>query len=169
MIHAFGIVLGIWLLTFAAIALGVHFGMRFINRHIPVSIELHQSPATEVPRWLADLHRKLDLIINGQEIVMFDQAKILAALAKLEASDTAAVAAYTALRDQNKQLATQLTDVSAQLAGLQAGADTAAVQSAIDAIADKLSADADALTAGVAANPAVTNMPPATPPAPAAP
>lgn len=126
-------------------------------------IEFHHyhHPGNVVPPWAVDLNEKLDRILDNLEIIMFDQTKILAVVARLEADDTAAVAALTALRDQNKQVSAQLADVSQQLADLKAGGDTAAVQTAIDAIADRLGATADAVEAGVASNPAVTDMPPA--------
>jgi hypothetical protein len=114
-----------------------------------------------------DIFRQLGVITKLMERLMFDNTKLLASVARLEADDTAAIAALAALRDSNKQVAAQLADVSAQLAALKAGGDTAAVQAAVDAIADMLNADADAVEAAVAANPATPNLPP--PAAPAAP
>jgi hypothetical protein len=90
-----------------------------------------------------------------------DVQKLLAAVARLEADDSAALIALQALRDENKTTAAQLADVSAKLATLQAGGDTAALQTAIDDIVARLTTTADSVESGIANNPAVTNLPPA--------
>jgi hypothetical protein len=121
----------------------------------------HRHAAAEVPPWATVLARKLDLVIRNQEIIMLDTTKLLAVVARLKAVDTAALAALTAMRDQNKQAAAKLADLWQQLADLKAGADTTAVQTAIDAVADDLSKVADDVEAGVKDNTAVPDMPPA--------
>lgn len=105
----------------------------------------------------------LRIILRNQETIMFDQTKLLAAVARLQADDTAAVAALTALRDQNKDAVAQLATVSKQLADLQAGGDTKAVQDAIDAVTAQLNSTAEQVETGVNQNAQVPNMPPATP------
>lgn len=92
-----------------------------------------------------------------------DIQKLLAAVARLEADDSAALVALQSLRDQNKTTAAQLADVSAKLAALQAGSDITALQTSLDEIAARLTATADAVESGVANNPAVENLPPADP------
>lgn len=110
----------------------------------------------EVPWWAREQLRKGDLIIKLLERLMFDQTKLAAAVARLQADDTAAIAALNALRDQNKALAAQLAAISTT---------DPAVQSAVDAVADQLNATATEVETGIANNPATPDLPPVAPPA----
>src|SRR6266436_3744379 len=96
-----------------------------------------------------------------QETIMADVSKLQAIAARLQASDTAALAALQALKDQNTALAAQLSAVP--------GVADPAIQKAIDDAVAQLTSAADAVDAAVAANPATPNLTPspatpATPP-----
>ena len=87
---------------------------------------------------------------------MIDLAKLKDAVARLQASDTAALSALQTLKDQNTALA-------AQLATVQTGDPT--TQQAIDDVVKQLTQTADTVDAAVAANPSTPNLA-ASPPTP---
>src|SRR6266704_2489408 len=93
-----------------------------------------------------------------KENMMTDVAKLQEITARLQASDTAALAALQQLKDQNVALA-------AQLATIQTGDPV--TQKAIDDVVSQLTNTADTVDKAVAANPATPNLAasPATPPA----
>ena len=80
---------------------------------------------------------------------MIDLAKLKDAVARLQASDTAALSALQTLKDQNTALA-------AQLATVQTGDPT--TQQAIDDVVKQLTQTADTVDAAVAANPSTPNL-----------
>ena len=82
-----------------------------------------------------------------------DTSKLEAAVARLQASDSAAIAAYQTLKDQNTQLAAQLAAI------VVPPADTT-TQAAIDAVVTALTSTADTVDAAVTANPATPNLTP---------
>jgi hypothetical protein len=98
---------------------------------------------------------------------MIDVTKLLAAVARLKADDDAAVAMLTDLRNQNDISATQIKNLSDQLSALQAGADTSAIQTQLDAVADDLAASADKIEQAVQGNKAIPDLPPSPNPPPA--
>src|SRR6266446_3811104 len=120
-------------------------------------------PDPEVLRRLNVVGNKVDLT---QEKIMVDVSKLQAAAARLQASDTAALAALQVLKDQNVALAAQLSAIP--------GVSDPAVQKAIDDAVAQLTTAADTVDAAVTANPAVPNLAPSpvaapTPPPQAAP
>ncbi len=125
--------------------------------------EIHFKPDPEVLRRLNAIERKVDLVLDTQETMMIDVTRLQAIGARLQASDTAALAALQALKDQNTALAAQLT-------GIQTGDPT--TQKAIDDVVAQLTTSADTVDAAVAANPATPNLTPspaaAPPPGPTA-
>lgn len=124
-------------------------------------------PWAEAPPYGIELREMLSLVLANQEKTMIDLTKLQAQVARLQADDIAALAAYATLRDQNKAAQAQLATVSQQLADLQAGSDTTAVQKSIDDVAASLGATADSVEASIQQNTAVPDLPPAAP-APAA-
>lgn len=138
--------------------------MPWIIEHSVRVDHYHHYPASH--EVMDGMERLRGLITRILERLNMDLNKLLLAVARLEASDTRAIAALTALRDQNKAAQTQIEDLSKQLADLKAGADTTEIQAALDEVAARLGKTADAVEAGVENNPSVPNMPPAeTPPA----
>jgi acetoin utilization deacetylase AcuC-like enzyme len=115
--------------------------------HIHVHHYLHHS-WDEAPQ---DVKKMLSLVLTKLEILMTDVTKLQAIAARLQSSDTAALAALQALKDQNTALA-------AQLAAIQTG--DPATQAAIDAVVTALTSTADAVDAAVTANPATPNLKP---------
>ena len=113
--------------------------------------EIHFKPDPEVLRRLGEIENKVDLMLHKQERLMVDVSKLQAIGARLQASDTAALAALQALKDQNTALA-------AQLAGIQTGDPT--TQKAIDDVVTQLTTTADTVDAAVAANSATPNLAP---------
>jgi len=118
-------------------------------------LELHAvfEPDPEVLRRLEE-GSKVGLT---QETIMADVSKLQAIAARLQASDTAALAALQQLKDQNTALAAQLSAVPVS---------DPDVQKAIDDAVAQLTAAADAVDKAVAANPATPDLTPS--PAPAA-
>ena len=114
-------------------------------------------PDPEVLRRLDGEDNKVDL---NQETIMADVSKLQAIAARLQASDTAALAALQALKDQNTALAAQLSAVP--------GVADPAIQKAIDDAVAQLTSAADAVDAAVAANPATPNLTPSPAPSPQA-
>ena len=90
---------------------------------------------------------------------MADVSKLQAIAARLQASDTAALAALQALKDQNTALAAQLSAVPT--------VSDPAIQKAIDDAVAQLTQAADAVDAAVGANPATPNLDPSPAPPPA--
>ncbi len=113
-------------------------------------------PDPEVLRRLDGIEGKVDLTLENQETTMIDLAKLKDAVARLQASDTAALSALQTLKDQNTALA-------AQLATVQTGDPT--TQQAIDDVVKQLTQTADTVDAAVAANPSTPNLV-ASPPTP---
>ncbi len=113
-------------------------------------------PDPEVLRRLDGIEGKVDLTLENQETTMIDLAKLKDAVARLQASDTAALSALQTLKDQNTALA-------AQLATVQTGDPT--TQQAIDDVVKQLTQTADTVDAAVAANPSTPNLA-ASPPTP---
>ncbi len=113
-------------------------------------------PDPEVLRRLDGIEGKVDLTLENQETTMIDLAKLKDAVARLQASDTAALSALQTLKDQNTALA-------AQLAAVQTGDPT--TQQAIDDVVKQLTQTADTVDAAVAANPSTPNLA-ASPPTP---
>jgi len=117
-------------------------------------------PDHEVLRRLEEAD-KVDLK-QLQENMMTDVAKLQEITARLQASDTAALAALQQLKDQNVALA-------AQLATIQTGDPV--TQKAIDDVVSQLTNTADTVDKAVAANPTTPNLAaspaakPVTPPA----
>jgi small-conductance mechanosensitive channel len=111
----------------------------------------HHYPWDAAPQWAEDLQESLNLLNQKMEIVMTDTATLKAAADRLQASDTAALAALQGLKDQNTALA-------AQLAAVQTGDPT--TQAAIDAVVTELTSTADTVDKAVAANAAVPNLSP---------
>ena len=105
----------------------------------------------EPPPWAVELKHQGALILNRLENIMTDVTKLQAVAARLQASDTAALAALQSLKDQNTALA-------AQLAAIQTGDPT--TQAAIDAVVTELTGTADAVDQAVTANPATPNLAP---------
>lgn len=103
------------------------------------------------PARFAVLSEKLDLIIRNQGTIMTDLSALQAVAARLQASDTAALATLQTLKDQNTALAAQLAAIPTQ---------DPATQAAIDAVVTELSGTADAVDKAVAANPATPNLTP---------
>jgi hypothetical protein len=116
-----------------------------------IDVYHHFLPDSVVLNRLEVIERKTDHIIHQQEIIMTDVTKLQAVAARLQASDTAALAALQALKDQNTALA-------AQLAAIQTG--DPATQASIDAVVTALTSTADAVDAAVTANPATPNLTP---------
>ena len=112
-----------------------------------MQIEHIISWSTEPPPWATELKR---LILNRLEHIMLDIAKLQSVAARLQASDTAALATLQALKDQNTALA-------AKLAALPP-VDDPTTQSAIDAVVSSLTDTADKVDAAVTANPATPNL-----------
>jgi|SRR6266404_1362016 len=106
-------------------------------------------PDPEVLRRLDGIEGKVDLTLENQETTMIDLAKLKDAVARLQASDTAALSALQTLKDQNTALA-------AQLATVQTGDPT--TQQAIDDVVKQLTQTADTVDAAVAANPSTPNL-----------
>ena len=106
-------------------------------------------PDPEVLRRLDGIESKVDLTLENQETTMIDLAKLKDAVARLQASDTAALSALQTLKDQNTALA-------AQLATVQTGDPT--TQQAIDDVVKQLTQTADTVDAAVAANPSTPNL-----------
>jgi|SRR6266705_4959651 len=115
-------------------------------------------PDPEVLRRLDGEVSKVDL---EQEKTMVDVSKLQAAAARLQASDTAALAALQVLKDQNVALAAQLSAIP--------GVADPAIQKAIDDAVAQLTTAADTVDAAVSANPAVPNLDPSPAPAPTPP
>ncbi len=113
-------------------------------------------PDPEVLRRLDGIEGKVDLTLENQETTMIDLAKLKDAVARLQASDTAALSALQTLKDQNTALA-------AQLATVQTGDPT--TQQAINDVVAQLTQTADTVDAAVAANPSTPNLA-ASPPTP---
>src|SRR6266478_8131757 len=105
-------------------------------------------PDPEVLRRLNEEGNKVDLT---QETIMADVSKLQAIAARLQASDTAALAALQQLKDQNTALAAQLSAVPVT---------DPDVQKAIDDAVTQLTAAADAVDKAVAANPATPDLTP---------
>lgn len=118
-------------------------------------------PAPHLP---ANLTYQLGCITDALDLIMIDQTKVLAAVARLEAGNTAAIETLKQLRDSSKATAAQLDALTKQLADVPA--DTTAIETSLSALADRLNADADAIEKAVAANPAVPDLPPVEPAAP---
>jgi hypothetical protein len=93
----------------------------------------------------------LGIVVKNQEKIMIDVTALQAVAARLQASDTAALASLQALKDQNTALA-------AQLAAIQTSDPTA--QTAIDAVVKQLTDTANAVDSAVTANPATPNLAP---------
>ena len=112
-------------------------------------IEVHHifSWSTEPPPWATELRR---LIINRLDHIMLDITKLQSVVARLQASDTAALAALQALKDQN-------TAMAAKLAALPP-VDDPTTQKAIDDVVASLTDTADKVDAAVTANPATPNL-----------
>lgn len=117
-------------------------------------------PAPHLP---ANLAYELGRITEGLDKIMIDQTKLLAAVARLEAGNTVALATLTQLRDSNQAAAAQIAALTKQIAAIPA--DTTAIEASLSELADRLNNDAAAVEAAVQANPAVDNLPPAAPPA----
>lgn len=115
-------------------------------------------PAPHLP---SHLTYELGCITERLEIIMVDQTKLLAAVARLEAGNTVALATLAQLRDSNQAAAAQITALTQQLAAIPA--DTTAIEASLNDLADRLNKDAAAVEAAVQANPAVGNLPPAPP------
>lgn len=105
-------------------------------------------PDPEVLDRLDALSDKLDLL---QETIMIDVTALQAVAARLQASDTVALAALQALKDQNIALAAQLAAIPVQ---------DPATQTAIDAVVTSLTSTADAVDKAVTANPQTPNLTP---------
>lgn len=82
---------------------------------------------------------------------MIDVTALQAVAARLQASDTAALAALQALKDQNTLLAAQLAAIPVQ---------DPATQAAINDVVTSLTSTADTVDKAVAANPQTPNLTP---------
>lgn len=111
----------------------------------------HVEARCEVMRRLDALDSKVDLVLNHQEKIMIDVSALQSVAARLQASDTAALAALQALKDQNTSLAAQLAAIPTQ---------DPATQSAINDVVTALTTTADKVDAAVTANPATPNLTP---------
>ncbi len=111
----------------------------------------HQTrdPWADAPPWDVEIGIMLGIAIHNQETIMTDVTALQAVTARLEASDTAALAALQALKDQNTALAAQLAAIPTE---------DPATQSAINDVVAALTSTADAVDKGVAANPATPNL-----------
>jgi hypothetical protein len=112
------------------------------------AVHLHILPDPEVLARLDVLKQTLDL---AMETIMTDVTKLTAIATRLQASDTAALAALQGLKDQNTALAAQLAAIPAQ---------DPATQTAIDAVVTALTTTADSVDKAVTANPATPNLTP---------
>jgi ABC-type iron transport system FetAB ATPase subunit len=115
----------------------------------------HRPKPTQEQQATRDRHRevvgRLDTIIRlltrREDAVMAGLADVQAALDALNTKVTNVEGAEASAIELIRGLAQMLKDIIAQ------GGDTAAIVAAINATADKLQADADALGAAVAENP----------------
>jgi hypothetical protein len=108
-------------------------------------------PDDEVLDRLESLSQKMDLIIENQETTMIDVTALQAVATRLQASDTAALAALQALKDQNTSLAAHLAAIPTQ---------DPATQTAINDVVTALTGTADAVDKAVTANPDTPNLTP---------
>jgi hypothetical protein len=129
----------------------VHFHRRQYKEdaEMRIDIYLHIEQGTGVTDLLNAINGKLDLSLKNEDTIMTDVTALQAVAARLQASDTAALAALQSLKDQNTALA-------AQLGAIQTGDPT--TQAAIDAVVTQLTTTADAVDAAVTANPATPNL-----------
>ena len=109
----------------------------------------HHVSWDDPPPWAKRLQDQGEVIITELDTIMTDITKLQAVAARLQNSDTAALAALQALKDQNTALA-------AQLAAVQTGDPT--TQAQIDAVVTELTDTADKVDAAVTANPATPNL-----------
>lgn len=114
-----------------------------------ITIDVHHHHSWDgAPQEIRDM---LSLLIQNQELMMIDVSALQAVAARLQASDTAALAALQALKDQNTSLATQLAAIPTQ---------DPATQTAINDVVTALTGTADAVDKAVTANPATPNLTP---------
>lgn len=106
------------------------------------------------PPWAFALRAMLRASLRNQEQIMLDFSKLKDQIARLQASDTAALAALQTVRDQNVQLQAQLSNINVE--------DPTA-QDQIDAMAAQAGQIADTVDQAVANNPNVPNLPGSTP------
>ena len=99
----------------------------------------HHARDHEVPPWVADLHDKLDLILERQDQIMATFDDLKAAVARNSAVDSSVV--------------TLLQGISQQLKDAQAANDPAAIQSVIDQLDANTKTLSDAVTANTPAPP----------------
>ena len=116
-----------------------------------IHVYLHIKPDPEVLARFDVVDQQLGLIVSNQETIMTDVTKLQAIATRLQATDTAALAALQSLKDQNTALAAQLAAIPTQ---------DPATQAAIDAVVTQLTTTADTVDAAVTANPATPNLKP---------
>jgi len=119
----------------------------------PFGFFRHQNrdPWEDAPHWALELGIMLGIVIANQETIMIDVTALQAVAARLQASDTAALSALQALKDQNTALAAQLAAIPTQ---------DPTTQAAINDVVTALTGTADAVDKAVAANPATPNLTP---------
>jgi hypothetical protein len=119
----------------------------------PFGFFKHQNrdPWEDAPHWALEMGIMLGIVIGNQETIMIDITALQAVAARLQASDTAALAALQALKDQNTSLAAQLAAIPTQ---------DPTTQAAINDVVTALTTTANSVDSAVTANPATPNLTP---------
>src|SRR5258708_522326 len=103
--------------------------MQTIHNHYPPAV-------SEAPPWLDEIKGRFSLALIRMESLMVDVSRLVAIASAMAVSEPKLLAALQASRDQNAQLASQLSDISAKLAA--APSEDPTVQPTIDGVVSQL-------------------------------